>query len=162
MTFHLEIAPEGPCALRFSRFFAAPRPLVWRAFTEPGLLTQWLWTEDHRMTHCEQDFREGGNLRWCWAMTGGGSMGLAGRFVEIIAPEKLVHTEVFDDDWTGGETTLTTHFREVEGGTMMEIVALYASPEARDRVASSPLAAAMEEGYARLTNLLPGWSSCAA
>jgi uncharacterized protein YndB with AHSA1/START domain len=158
MSFHLEVVPEGDCALCFRRKFEAPRAVLWRAFTDPGLIAQWLWTEDHRMTGCEQDFRVGGSFRWCWAVTGGGSMGVSGSYSEILPEEKIIHTEIFDDDWTGGETTVTTAFRDDDGGTMMEMTVVYPSPEARERVLGTPMAAGMEEGYARLDNLLPGWA----
>jgi hypothetical protein len=38
----LRIAPEGNRAIRFTRPFAVPRPLLWRALTEPALVSRWL------------------------------------------------------------------------------------------------------------------------
>lgn len=160
MAFQLEMVPEGETGLRFVRHFAAPLPKVWRAFTEPGLLMQWMWTEEHRMTHCEQEFRTGGDFRWCWAMSGGGSSGLTGRFVEIVPETRIVQTEVFDDDWAGGETRVTTSFRAEGDEAVVEMLVEYPSAGVRDRAAASPMAAGMEQGYARLANLLPGWGDC--
>src|SRR5829696_4222272 len=49
------------------RSFNAPRALVYRAYTEPALVKQWLlgppgWT----MPVCEMDVRVGGQYRWVW------------------------------------------------------------------------------------------------
>ncbi|MDH3262989.1 MAG: SRPBCC family protein [Paracoccaceae bacterium] len=158
MTAPLAVAFEGDRTLRFTRSFAAPRPLVWRAFTEPELITQWLWARSAPMTLCEQDFRVGGHYRWGWALPRGGLMAVSGRFLEIAPPEKIVHTELFDEDWTGGETTVTTFLLDEGPATRMEMTVLYATPEARDRAAATPMAEGMEEGYARLDTLLPGWA----
>lgn len=158
MTQPLSVAPEGDRALRFTRSFAAPRPLVWRAFTEPALITQWLWARAAPMTVCEQDFRTGGRYRWGWTMPGGALMAVSGRFLEIEPPERIAHTELFDEDWTGGETTVTTLLIDEGATTRMEMTVLHSLPEARDRAAATPMAEGMEEGYARLDTLLPGWS----
>ncbi len=58
----LRFAAEGDRVLRVTRAFAAPRPLVWRAMTEPALITRRLWARDQPMTRCEQDCRVGGTL----------------------------------------------------------------------------------------------------
>lgn len=86
--------PEGKRSLRITRRFHAPRPLVWRAFTEPGLIRQWLWARDHPMTTCEQDFHIGGALRWGGRMPSGREMLMNARFLEIHPPRKFVHTEL--------------------------------------------------------------------
>jgi uncharacterized protein YndB with AHSA1/START domain len=154
----LEITLDGARAVRFTRRFAAARPLVWRAMTEPRLITQWLWARDYPMVLCEQDFRVGGTFRWGWRMPPDGIMALSGRFLEIEAPGKLVHTELFDEDWTGGETTVTSLFTETDGTTRMEMTVLYSSGNARDKALATPMAEGMEEGYEKLDALLPAWA----
>lgn len=44
----------------------------------------------------------------------GHDMGMTGTFCEIERPARIVHTEVFDEDWTGGETRVTTIFEETD------------------------------------------------
>lgn len=153
----LTIAPEGERSLRITRRFHMPRPLVWRAFTDPGLIRQWLWARDHPMTTCEQEFHISGALRWGWRMPMGTEMLMNGRFLEIDPPRKIVHTELFEEDWTGGETIVTTILSDEGEATVMEMTVLYSSADARDGAARTPMAEGMEEGYARLDTLLPGW-----
>lgn len=154
----LEVAPYGDRALRFTRRFDAPRALVWRAMTDPALVPQWLWARDYPMSTCEMDVREGGAFRWGWHMPPDREMIVNGRFVELVPVERIVHTELFEDDWTGGETTVTTLLHEDGGATLMEMIVLYSSAEAREGAARTPMAEGMEEGYEKLDRLLPEWT----
>jgi len=157
----LEIAPLGERSVHISRRFAAPRARVWRAFTEPALVTRWLWARAHPMVECVQELRPGGRLRWVWQGPEGWRMGLSGRYLEVVPPARLVHTEIFDEDWTGGEAEVTMLLHDVAGATEMAMTIAYASPAARDAVLRTPMADGMEEGYARLDTLLPGWADAA-
>ena len=78
---------------------------------------------------------------------------MGGEFI-AIAPERIVHEEMFDGDWTGGRTRVTTDLVEGGGKTTMVMTVLYASKEARDGAKASGMADGMEFGYARLDDLL--------
>lgn len=141
--------------VRFTRRFKAPRQLVFDAFTTPALLAQWMigpdgWTLDV----CEVDLRPGGAFRYVWTKPGGRQMGMGGTFVEVTPPSRLVHVEVFDEDWTGGETQVTTEFVERDGTTEMVLTVRYASAPARDGALASGMTSGMETSYARLDALL--------
>lgn len=141
--------------LVISRVIAAPRERVFEAWTTPALVTQWLsGLETWRLAVCEMDPRPGGALRWEWHGADGGRMGLSGTYREVTPPERIVHTELFDEDWTGGETLVTVVFDEVAGGTNMILTVLYSSQEARDGAGSTDMAEGMEMGYQRLEQLL--------
>ena len=160
MADRLHIEMSGPRDLLVIRRFDASPKLVWAAMTDPTLMRQWLWARKAPMTVCEQDFRVGGSLRWVWRMSDGRDMGLTGRFVEIAAPHLLVHTELFDEDWTGGETVVTTRLAEVAPQTTeLRMTIRYGSEKARDLAASTDMADGMEEGYARLDTKLPAFLS---
>jgi uncharacterized protein YndB with AHSA1/START domain len=58
-------------------------------------------------------------------------MGMAGTFREVVAPSRIVHTEIFDEDWTGGETTVTTTLTEDHGTTTLAVTVLYAESRPR-------------------------------
>lgn len=163
MSTPLQIALIGETELTFTRDFAAPRALVWRALTDAALIPQWLYARQAPMTVCDQDFRVGGLFRWVWRRPDGQDMGMGGRFVEISAPARLVHTELFDEDWTGGETLVTTVLSDIGGGrTRMVMQVRYSSAEARARAAATPMAEGMEEGYARLDRRLADFAALPA
>src|SRR5712671_4166706 len=88
-----------------TRVFSAPRKLVFDAWTKPELVKRWLlgppgWT----MPVCEIDLRVGGKYRFEWRGQDGTVMGMGGVYREIVIPERIINTQLFDEDWTGGET----------------------------------------------------------
>lgn len=138
------------------RAFAAPRTLVFEAHTKPELVKRWLlgppgWT----MPVCEIDLRVGGKLRYVWKTEGdGSSFGMTGVFKEIVVPERLVHTEFFSDNWTGGEALITTTFTEKGGKTTVTITMRFASKEARDGAVATGMTDGMESSYQMLEEVL--------
>ena len=135
------------------REFDAPRALVWDCHTKPELVRKWLlgppgWT----MPVCEIDLRVGGKYRYEWAK-GDTTMGMGGVFREVVALEKLTTSELFDQDWTGGETIVTQVFEEKKGVTTLTMTILYATKEARDGALATGMLEGMESGYARLDEL---------
>ncbi len=151
----LSVATPTPTSIVVTREFHAPRPLVWDAFTRPDLLRRWMigpdgWT----MSVCEIDFRPGGRFRYVWSKPGAADMGMGGTFVRIDPPERIVHREVFDEDWTGGETTVTTTFDQRAGVTLMTLSVEYATTAARDGALAVGMTMGMEMSYARLDGIL--------
>jgi uncharacterized protein YndB with AHSA1/START domain len=84
-------------------------------------------------------------------------MGMSGTFLEIVPPERIVHTETFDQDWTGGETLVTTTLHEANGRTMLSVSVRYASAAARGGALKTGMAGGMSDTYDRLVTMLaPG------
>lgn len=138
-----------------TRIFDASRELVFDAYTKPELLKRWLsgppgWTFEV----CEVDLRVGGGYRYVWRNADGTGMGMRGTFREIVRPERLVSTELFDEDWTGGETLGTNVFTEQGGKTILTQTILYSTRAARDGALKTPMAEGMAYGYDRLAVLL--------
>ena len=141
--------------IRIVREFVAPRAKIFEALSRPELVRQWLlgppgWT----MPVCEIDFRPGGTFRYVWKHANKEEMGMRGTFREIVRPERIVHTELFDVDWTGGETVVTTTLHERAGRTTLSITVLYATREARDGALQSGMESGLEAGYDLLETLL--------
>jgi uncharacterized protein YndB with AHSA1/START domain len=81
-------------------------------------------------------------------------MGMSGVYRAIAPPDRLVFTELFDEDWTGGEALVTLAFVERAGRTTMTQTVLYSSRAARDAVLKTPMAEGAAQGYDRLAALL--------
>ena len=77
------------------RVFDAPRELVWKAITEAERIPRWWGPRDHRMTVELMDLRVGGKWRWI-AHSSEGDAPFKGTYLEIVPPERIVHTEIFD------------------------------------------------------------------
>jgi len=155
-TLALQIKANGDREIVMTRVFDAPRKLVFDAFTKPELLKQWLlgppgWS----MPVCEIDLRIGGRYRYVWRRdTDGTEMGCGGVYREIVPPERLVHTEQFDNPWYPGESLITTLLDEQQGKTTLTATMLYESRAARDGILKSGMESGVAASYDRLAELL--------
>lgn len=151
----LKVTTRGDREIVMTRAFEAPPALVFEAFTKPELVRQWLlgppgWS----MPVCEIDLRVGGRYRYVWRNVNGNEMGMGGVYREILAPEKIVATEKFDQSWYPGEAVGTILLVEQSGTTTLTQTVLYESREARDVVLKSPMESGVAAGYDRLAGLL--------
>jgi uncharacterized protein YndB with AHSA1/START domain len=107
------------------REFAAPRERVWRAWTDPRSLLQWLGPVDWPAIEVTADLREGGAWRACLQSTESGELlWQSGRYLEIVAPERLVYSFRWEnenhEDGPGVDTTVSVLLSErPDGGTLM-------------------------------------------
>jgi uncharacterized protein YndB with AHSA1/START domain len=150
----LTVETIGDRDLRFTREFDAPRALVFEALTTPALLQRWMlgpggWT----MPVCEMELKPGGTFRYVWRK-GGKDMGMSGTFREIVPPERIVHTEIFDEDWTGGETLVTTTLHEEKGRTTLSLTVRYGSTAAREGALKTGMVDGMSDTYDRLADMM--------
>jgi uncharacterized protein YndB with AHSA1/START domain len=152
----LKLTTRGDRELVMTRVFDAPRKLVFDALTKPELVRQWLlgppgWS----MPVCEIDLRVGGAYRYVWRRDRDGTqMGMGGIYREIVAPERIVATEKFDEAWYPGEAVGTAVLVEQGGKTTLTQTVLYESREARDGVIKSPMESGVTASYDRLAELL--------
>ncbi|HEX7926324.1 MAG TPA: SRPBCC family protein [bacterium] len=156
MTGNIQITLPTDLEIAMTREFNAPRKLVYEALVTPSLLTRWLlgppgWI----MTKCLLDPRVGGKYRYEWKNEGDGStMGMGGTFTEVVAGERLVATELFDEAWYPGEGHVAQTLREQAGKTTLHILLRYESKDARDGVLKIPMDQGMEASYVRLDAML--------
>jgi uncharacterized protein YndB with AHSA1/START domain len=82
-------------------------------------------------------------------------MGMKGVYREIVTPERLVYTEIFDDfEEMAGEALVTTIFEEIDGKTKLTSTSLYRSRETRDAVVESGMEHGAAETFDRLAEHL--------
>jgi uncharacterized protein YndB with AHSA1/START domain len=151
----LKLTTRGKREIVMTRVFDAPRTLVFDAFTKPDLVRKWLLgPEGWTMPVCEIDLRVGGSYRYVWRNAQGIEMGMGGVYREIVAPERVVATERFDQSWYPGEAVGTITLAEQSGKTMLTQTVLYDSREAREVVLKSPMESGVVASYDRLARLL--------
>ena len=111
MTAPAKTAPYGEGTVTLTRVFDAPRALVWKAWTDPKMMAQWFGPRGFTNPVCELDVRVGGNLRIVMRGPDGNDYPMKGVFREVVAPERLVFTNIaLDKDGNHlleGETTVT-------------------------------------------------------
>jgi uncharacterized protein YndB with AHSA1/START domain len=137
-----------------TRAFDAPRRLVFDALTKPELLKRWFGARGWNLVVCEVDLRVGGGWRFVSRGPGGTEMGHGGVYRQILPPDRLVYTELFDDQSYPGESLVTHVLVEHDGRTTLTSTVLYASRKGRDTVLSYPMERGVAEAYDRLAELL--------
>jgi len=155
-TGKMQLATPTDREIVVTRVFDAPRHLVFDAFTRPELLKRWLFGPGGwSLAICEVDLRVGGAYRYVWRHTNGAEMGMGGIHREIVPPERIVATQLFDEDWTGGEAIGTLVLTERDGRTTLTNTIRYSSQAVRDAVLKTPMDKGMAAGYDRLEEMLP-------
>jgi uncharacterized protein YndB with AHSA1/START domain len=151
----LEITTPSERELRMTRVFDAPKKLLWEAFTKPELLERWMLGPDGWSLEVEElDLRVGGRYRYVWSHAKKPSMGMGGVYREIVVPERIVSTELFDDAWYPGEAVGTLLLIEKGGKTTLQQTMLYESRAARDAVLKSGMESGVIASYDRLAKIL--------
>jgi len=82
----------------FSRLIAAPRKLVWQAWTEPAHLAAWWGPSGFTNPRCEVDAHNGGALRIDMRGPDGTIYPMSGVFLEVVPIERLVFQSSALDD----------------------------------------------------------------
>jgi uncharacterized protein YndB with AHSA1/START domain len=114
-----------------TRLIAAPRTLVFAAWTDPAHLARWFAPRGCTIAFARLDLRSGGSFHSCIRTPDGHECWCIGTYREIIAPERLVFTMAIadaqgrlidpasvgmDPAWPR-ETVVTVTFAERAGGT---------------------------------------------
>lgn len=109
--------------LVITRVFDAPRELVFRMWTDPDHLKHWWGPTHHPATHLEMDVRKGGAWRnRLTSVDTGEHLWHHGIFQEVVEPERLVFSFVWEEEGERGvENTVTITFEDVGGKTRMTL-----------------------------------------
>jgi len=141
--------------LTYERTFDAPRDLVWQAHTDPELVSKWWGPHRHQTRVEEMDLRPGGKWRYVSVDADGNELTFYGEYVEIVPPEKIRWTFMFDVEGVGpqgGPETVT--FEDVGGKTLMRAVSHMGSAEVIDEALATGMTEGAIETWDRLDALL--------
>jgi uncharacterized protein YndB with AHSA1/START domain len=150
----LQVTTPTDREIVLTRVFDAPSRLVFDAFTKPELLKRWFGARGWNLVVCEVDLRVDGSWRFVSRGPDGTEMGQGGVYRVILPPDRLVYTELFDDQSYPGESLISHEFAEHNGRTTLTSTLLYASREGRDIVLRYPMKRGVAEGYDQLATLL--------
>ena len=121
--------------LTIRRSFAAPRALVFSAWTEPQHLAQWSCPRGFTFTEQRGELRIGGEFSATMRAPEGTCQRLRGEYRENVPPERLVFTHHWVDErgHAGPQTLVTVTLTERNGRTDMTFhQGLFESVTARD------------------------------
>jgi uncharacterized protein YndB with AHSA1/START domain len=121
-----ETGSVKPEPLVISRHFAAPRDLVFKAWSSADHIKRWFSPEGCSVPEAEVEFRTGGVFAVCMRLPNGEDHWTKGAFDEVSPPDRLVFSAgaVF-----GGEKRFTVHttvtFEDDGAGTRMTVRQVY-------------------------------------
>jgi len=98
--------PDG-LVLKLTWVFNGPRERIFRALTEPAMLAKWWGPAGYTLPDIELNLEVGGSYRFGMQPPDGDLFHLAGEFVEIEPPSRLVYTFRWEEpDPDDQETTV--------------------------------------------------------
>ena len=136
-------------SILITREFAAPRHLVYRAWTEPDLIRRWWHANRGDIVSIDVDLRVGGAWRYVMTAAGGFEVAFHGTYREIVPDERIVSTEIFEEV-PAAEAVDTVTFAERDGRTTVTLLVRHLTREFRDAHVNS----GMEDGLQDALDLL--------
>jgi uncharacterized protein YndB with AHSA1/START domain len=132
-----------------TREFAAPKHLVYKAWTTPELVRRWWHAKRGEMTVAEIDLRVGGKWRYVMVTEDGFEVGFHGEYREIVPDERIVSTEVYEGapqpEGVEEGTLNTLTLAEADGRTTMTVLVQAPRKEIRDAIIESGMEAGMQD-----------------
>ena len=156
-TFTIE---PGRQELFISREFDAPVTLLWRAYTDPDLVFQWLGPRELTAEVDVYDVRPGGRWRYVSVDPSGGRYGFHGVFHDVTPHERIIQTFEFEGLPESGHVLLETALFEALPNNRSRVVShsVFQSVEDRDGMVASGMSEGVLDGYSRLDELLASLS----
>ena len=146
-------SPEVP-TIRIVREFDAPPERVFRAYTDPELVSRWLGPRSTSMRIDSWECVTGGSYRYAAERDGEVIASFYGSFHEVRPAERLVQTFTFDG-YPDGVSLETMTFESLDGGRCrISALSVVESMEIRDMIMSSGMEVGLDEGYQKLDELL--------
>lgn len=116
------------------RIFDAPVHLVYRMWTEPEHMKEWLAPRAFTVPHSEGEIKVGGRWRTCMRREDGLELWLSGVYIELVPDKYIAFTHAWEEDGKRGhETVVTISFENLKGKTRLTLrQAEFDSIESRD------------------------------
>jgi uncharacterized protein YndB with AHSA1/START domain len=149
-------AEPGKQEIIIEREFAAPRELVFKAFTDPELYVQWLGPRELTMTIETFEPRDGGSWRYIQKDANGNEYAFHGVNHDVTAPERTISTFEFEGLPEKGHVILQmARFEELSGNrTKLTSQSVFLSVADRDGMLQSGMEVGVNDSYDRLDELL--------
>ena len=161
---------KGPFGKPFvvSRTFDAPRPLVWKAWTEPERMSQWWGPKDIKTHMVKMELRVGGMTHYSMDTPDGKKIWGRAVYREITPPERLVFVNNFSDE-KGGLTRhplsptwpvqmlTTVTFEEEKGKTVLTIRWVPIDPTPEEQKMFDEAHPSMKQGWGGSLDKLTGY-----
>ncbi len=149
-------AEPGKQEVLITREFAAPREMVFKAYTDPKLYVRWLGPRGFTMRLETFEPTSGGHWRYVQTDPQGHEFAFHGVNHEVLAPQRIIGTFEFEGLPEAGHVLLeTVRFEELPGGrTRVTTQSLFQSVADRDGMIASGMQHGVVDSHERLEELL--------
>jgi len=107
-------------SLTIKRRINATPEKVFKAWTDPEKIKQWMGPGEIKTIRAENDVRTGGRYRIVMLTPGGEEHDVSGVYREVVANEKLVYTWAWKST-PERESIVTVTFKPDDGGTLLTL-----------------------------------------
>jgi len=146
-------APAGLPFVDIEREFDASPELLYRAYSEPELLKQWLGPRRYEMIVDEYDLRDGGRYRYIHRGVDGDEHAFHGVFHGPQTVDGMLQT--FEYEGAPGHVSLDKLSFERRGSrTAVKTHSVFQTVEDRDAMVQAGMSEGVKEGFDRLQELL--------
>lgn len=153
MIIPADVSPSSDRELTLVRVVDAPREKLYRAWTEPELLTKWFTPRPWTVSLAQTDVRAGGSTLIVMRSPQGEEYPNRGVYLEVVPNQRLVLTDAYTEAWLPSEkpfmTALLT-FDDLDGST--RYIARVRHWTVADREAHEQMG--FHEGWAKATDQL--------
>jgi uncharacterized protein YndB with AHSA1/START domain len=146
-------ANPGEQVVDIDRVLDAPIADVYRAYSEPDLIAQWMGPHGYEMEISKFDLRTGGEWAFTHRNPEGEVFEFRGCYHDIRPRESM--TQTFEFLGVPGHVSLErVTFEDLGSSTRVRIHAVYQSVEDRDGIVASGMAMGVTQGFERMDALL--------
>ncbi|KXK21787.1 MAG: activator of Hsp90 ATPase 1 family protein [Chloroflexi bacterium OLB15] len=147
------IAEPGSHEVTLEREFDAPRELIFKAYTDKALISQWWGLRSSAITIDQFEAKKGGVWRFIERDANGDEYAFSGVFHQVKAPERLVYT--FEYEPMEGHVMMETITLETrDGKTIVHDSSVFQTVADRDGMIQSGMEWGANESMDRLEELL--------
>ena len=150
------IAEPGKQEVLIVREFDAPRELVFKAFTDPKLLVQWLGPRELKTKLEKFEPKHGGSYRYVSTDPAGNEYAFRGVVHEVVAPERVIQTFEFEGLPEKGHVVLeTSRFEALPNSrTRFTVQSVFQSVADRDGMVQSGMERGVIDSHERIDELI--------
>lgn len=150
------VVEPGKQELFVIREFNAPRDMVFKAYTDPKLLVQWMGPKDLTMKIEKMEVKSGGSYRYTYGNSSGNEFGFHGVVHEVLKPQRVIQTFEFEGLPESGHVVMeTTKFEELAGDkTRVTTQSVFQSVADRDGMVQSGMERGVVDSHDRLDVIL--------
>jgi uncharacterized protein YndB with AHSA1/START domain len=147
------VIEPGKQEITITRVFDAPRELVFKAFTDPKLVSRWFGPREYATTVDKMDARPGGLWRFVQRDEKGNEFAFHGVHHDVVAPDRIVAT--FEFEGVPGHVLLQTVNLEPLGQkTRLVEQLVFQSVADRDGMVASGMQRGSDDSMDRMDEIL--------